>query len=106
MGLYSAIVTDERFYQHAQEGRSITIDPARKVIAVDGCEDTFSYKHSMLEETLLDAGGIVPLYERYGKGLFSALITPKSGGSVKPGAQQTFKMGVFQPEDKRAGLEW
>lgn len=43
-----------------------------------GTEKVFAYLISRLEETLLDAGGVVSLYKKYEKAIFRHLVTLKS----------------------------
>ncbi|KAK5175794.1 uncharacterized protein LTR77_000934 [Saxophila tyrrhenica] len=103
VGLFSAIVVADDFYTHAQEGRTITIDRAAKMITLEGCPKPFTYEHSAVEEALLDAGGIVPMYELHGRGLFDALTSPNVSRETRPHGLET---NPFEPESKGRGLEW
>jgi homoaconitate hydratase len=75
MGLFNAIVTDDEFYQHATEGSTITVDKDQKVITICGVNKSFHYQSSWIEDTLLNAGGILPLYHLHGTSLFRHLTS-------------------------------
>ena len=77
MGLYSAVVLDEEFYELATEGAVLTVDKDAKTLIFQENGKSFSFSHSVIEETLLNAGGVLPLYERYGKSLFREMVKPK-----------------------------
>jgi hypothetical protein len=78
MGLYNIRIVDDNFYTLAVEGASITIDKERKTLAIDGHDQVFSYEHAWIENVLLDSGGILPLYDLYGKSMFRAISTKAS----------------------------
>lgn len=99
MGLYNIVIKDPYFYECAVESASITIDKELKIIMIDGIGQKFPYSLSTLEETLLNAGGIATLYERFDRALFRRLVAlgaenkrsgkerkaPSSLGNVKAG---------------------
>jgi homoaconitate hydratase len=104
MGLYNAMILDDDFYAHAQEGVEITIDRKNKTIALGGLDKVFAYTHTQIEDTLLAAGGIVPLYALHGRDVFSEIISsPRSGGSSPLSIDD-----IDNPFTTKAksGLEW
>ncbi|ETS78452.1 hypothetical protein PFICI_10514 [Pestalotiopsis fici W106-1] len=82
MGLFNAIITDDDFYQHATEGSTITVDKDQKIITICGVDKTFRYESSWIEDTLLNAGGILPLYHLHGTSLFRHLTSSKTKNSA------------------------
>lgn len=89
MGLYSAVVLDEQFYLLAQEGATLKVDKTAKTLTFSESGKSFSFSHSVIEETLLEAGGVLPLYEQYGKGLFREMVKPT--GRRSPAPVQSFE---------------
>lgn len=75
MGFYSAVVLDDDFYQLAQEGTILSVDKVAKTLTFENGR-SFTFSHSAIENTLLEAGGVLPLYGRYGKSLFREMIKP------------------------------
>lgn len=100
MGLFNAILLADDFYEHAQEGGGITIDRNSRTIALDGIAETFSYTHTVVEETLLDAGGILPLYARYGRQLFREITSNKS----QKASESAVARGLFEESRTRETL--
>lgn len=77
MGLYNIVIHDPDFYALAQEGTSLTIDKSTKTLHFpDHPGLSFPYSHSRIEDTLLEAGGVLSLYDCYGNGLFREMIKP------------------------------
>ena len=87
MGLYNIRILDDNFYTLAVEGATITIDKERKTLAIDGYDRSFSYEHAWIENVLLDSGGILPLYDLYGKSMFRAISTKASTKEGKKNAK-------------------
>jgi homoaconitate hydratase len=83
MGLFNIKLDDDAFYAAAQEDSVITIDKDAKTIRIDGVDDVFSYQQSQTEETLLDSGGVLPLYGQFGRKVFRHITMPKVRGSRK-----------------------
>lgn len=104
MGLYNTVVLDEDFYTHAQEGVKITIDRRGKTIKLDGYDKLFSFTHTQIEDTLLEAGGIVPLYGLHGRHVFSEIILSPSVGKSSSSSFDSSE-NPFRVEEK-SGLEW
>lgn len=82
MGLYNIVMQDPSFYEFASEDARITIDKDRKLVMVDGAEQGFPYSISALEETLLDAGGVLSLYKKYDKAVFRNLVARRRSAKV------------------------
>ena len=104
MGLYNTVISDEDFYTHAQEGVKITIDRKNKTIKLDGYDKIFSFTHTQIEDTLLEAGGIVPFYGLHGRHVFSEIISAPSVGRSSSSLFATSE-NPFMIEEK-SGLEW
>lgn len=105
MGLFNIVLTNDAFYSHAQEGKAITIDKGRKIIAVEGCDLEFTYEHAPIEEELLSAGGILPLYKIHGKKVFSEIIMPRKSNK-KDLRSRTISMEAFNDEIRAEKLSW
>ena len=78
MGLYNIRIMDDTFYALAIEGATINIDKERKELRIDGHSQVFTYEHAWIENVLLDSGGILPLYDLYGKSMFRAITAKAS----------------------------
>ena len=104
MGLYNTVILDEDFYAYAQEGVNITIDRKNKTIALGGYDRLFPYTHTKIEDTLLEAGGIVPLYALYGRNVFSEITSSPASRKSSPlsidDGDNPFKTKA------KSGLEW
>lgn len=83
MGLFNIKLDDPAFYEAAREDAVITIDKDAKTICIDGVDEVFSYQQSQIEQTLLDSGGVLPLYGQFGRKVFRHITTPKVRGSRK-----------------------
>lgn len=105
MGLYNTVILDEDFYTHAQEGVNIMIDRRSKTIKLDGYDKLFSFTHTQIEDTLLEAGGIVPLYGLHGRHVFSEIISTPSVGRSSSSSLDNSSKNPFMLEQK-SGLEW
>lgn len=79
MGLFSVKLQDDEFYSHVYEDSIVTIDKDSKTIQIEGLDKVFYYEQSEIEEALLDAGGVMPLYTEFGNAVFRQLTTPKRG---------------------------
>ncbi|KAL4886814.1 hypothetical protein BJY04DRAFT_227157 [Aspergillus karnatakaensis] len=89
MGLFNIKLQDEEFYSNVHEDSVVTINKDRKTIKIEGYDKIFQYEQSEIEEALLDAGGVMPLYTEFGNAIFRQLTKPKkdkkgySNGSPK-----------------------
>ncbi|KAL2822121.1 hypothetical protein BJX63DRAFT_442295 [Aspergillus granulosus] len=88
MGLFNIKLQDQEFYDNVHEASVITINKDSKTIEIDGYGKVFSYEQSEIEERLLDAGGVMPLYTEFGNAVFRQLTKPKTlkskAGSKRP----------------------
>lgn len=87
MGLFNIKIQDPAFYAAAQEDCEITIDKPAKTISIAGVDQVFHYEQHGIEETLLEAGGVLPLYSKFGTKVFRHITAPK----VKSGRGDGFK---------------
>jgi homoaconitate hydratase len=83
MGLFNIKLQDPEFYKIAQEDSVITIDKDNKTICIEGYKNVFYYQQSDIEETLLDAGGVLPLYSQFGGKVFRHITMPRVKGGRK-----------------------
>ncbi|KAL1970127.1 hypothetical protein VTN77DRAFT_6532 [Rasamsonia byssochlamydoides] len=96
-GLLGIKVQDEEFYRLAQEDEEIEIDLAAQVIRCRG--KTFTFRLDPIERQLLECGGLMAVYQRFGKELFREL---------QDAAEEEEKKKIHLPvEDSgRKELEW
>ena len=81
LGLLGIIISDESFYEAAQDGVQVSIDFPTKVIKVG--EKRFGFQLSQMERELFEHGGITSAFRKFGKQLFERMTAPKNLGSVK-----------------------
>lgn len=96
MGLFNIKIQDEAFYAAAQEDCEITINKSDKTIAIQGVERVFHYEQHAIEDTLLEAGGVLPLYSKFGTKVFRHITAPK----VKNGRTDCIK------PQREEGIAW
>ncbi|CAG8532888.1 4523_t:CDS:2 [Ambispora leptoticha] len=72
MALLGITVTDEEFYNLAQEGAEVSIDVKNRKVKVNDKE--FEFYLSEMEEKLIAAGGVTEMYKNYGANLFRAAV--------------------------------
>ncbi len=121
LGLLGIVLTDEKFYDVATEGRTVEIDLARGVISVfegemsDVLVGEWEYTLSDMERELIAAGGLTSAFRRFGKGLFEVMCTPKPKGVTGKGAKgkvngEAGELAALQSEDtscgNTGGLQW
>jgi homoaconitate hydratase len=95
-GLLGICLTDDKFYELAQEGIDLMIDLESRIVRCGGLD--FPFTLDPIEEQLLSAGGLVQVYEKFGPSLFRTL---QSVSVAKSG-----KDGVVIPEERSNKLEW
>ena len=78
MGLFNVKLEDPALFGMVHEDSIVTINKDTKTLYIEGVTKTFEYHQSGIEETLLDAGGVLPLYNQIGRQVFRH-ITQKSG---------------------------
>lgn len=106
MGLFNIKLQDPDFYSNVHEDTVVVIDKDEKTITIEGYDKVFHYHHSPIEETLLDAGGVLPLYGKFGTDVFRQITgpAPKSGKKRKAGRTSD---GASEADiGKPGGLEW
>lgn len=79
LGLPIIVITDQKFYDLAEEGHEISIDLEGNRLQVGGEEFTFQF--SSMERKLMELGGITQAFHKYGKELFQTMVKP-SGAKV------------------------
>lgn len=70
MGLFNITLPDPDFYSLVNEDSVVIIDRQAKTVRVEGTNQIFHYQQSEMEKTLLEAGGVLPLYNRFGRSVF------------------------------------
>ena len=98
MGLFNIKFNDPHFYNNVHEDSVLTIDKDNKTITIEETGQTFQYEQSAIEQTLLDAGGVLPLYGEYGIDVFRC-ITSKQPKTRKVGRVE----GVT---NSSGGMDW
>lgn len=96
MGLFSVKLQDDEFYSQVHEDSIVTIDKDSKTIQIEGLDKVFYYEQSEIEEALLDAGGVMPLYTDFGNAVFRQLTKPKRG------KKETYTNGA----KKESSISW
>uniref|UniRef100_A0A0B7KI24 Isopropylmalate dehydrogenase-like domain-containing protein n=1 Tax=Bionectria ochroleuca TaxID=29856 RepID=A0A0B7KI24_BIOOC len=92
MGLFNIKLQDDEFYHIAQEDSVIVIDKESKTVQIEGYDKVFYYRQSDIEETLLQAGGVLPLYSKLGSKVFRSITMPR----VKAGKKRAQNGNVKQ----------
>ncbi|KAM0240069.1 hypothetical protein ACHAP5_008167 [Fusarium lateritium] len=106
MGLFNIKLQDPRFYEIAQEDSVITINKDDKTIQIEGYGELFPYQQSEVEETLIEAGGVLPLYSQLGRKVFRHITLPKvKVGRKRPHGSVTSSTG-FSDGDRNSGIDW
>ncbi|GAT21798.1 aconitase family protein [Aspergillus luchuensis] len=100
LGLLGITLTDEAFYDVAEDGNEISIDFKTKVIDVDGKQ--FRFQLSQMERELFQHGGIASAFQKFGNRLFEQMTRPKNLGSAKSLALH----GSGESAGPHAGLQW
>lgn len=75
LGLLGITISDESFYEIAQDGEDISIYFGSSRIYVR--EQRFGFQLSQMEKELFDHGGIASAFRRFGNRLFSTMTEPK-----------------------------
>lgn len=108
MGLYNIVLQDEAFYAGIQENSTVIVDKDQKTVQIQGVNKVFGYQHSDIEETLLEAGGILPLYSRYGRAVFRQMTAAKSQQPANSNRADVVDAPTFQRRTRqtKTGLDW
>lgn len=83
MGLFNIKLQSEEFYKHATEGSTIVIDKENMTVQIDEHETVFKYEQSPIEQTLLQAGGVLPLYNLWGREVFRQVTSAQPRVGIK-----------------------
>jgi len=81
MALLGITITDEEFYNLAQEDTEVTIDVKDRKVRCLGKE--FPFGLSQMEENLIAAGGVTEMYQKYGAKLFRTAVSNDTGCSTE-----------------------
>ncbi|KAJ5794493.1 Aconitase/3-isopropylmalate dehydratase large subunit alpha/beta/alpha subdomain 1/3 [Penicillium paradoxum] len=79
MGLFNITLPDPEFYTLANEGSIVIIDRRAQTVRIEGTDRVFRYQQSEIERTLLEAGGVLPLYNRFGRSVFRKIASANTG---------------------------
>ncbi|OLY85333.1 putative aconitate hydratase [Smittium mucronatum] len=73
MALLGITLKDDRFYELANEGATVSVSLEKRTIKIGS--ETFKFSLSLMEERLIKGGGVTEMYKKYGKKLFRAAIS-------------------------------
>jgi hypothetical protein len=79
MGLFNITLSDPEFYILVNEGSIVIIDRQARTVQIEGTDKVFHYQQSEIEKTLLEAGGVLPLYNRFGPSVFRKISSANTG---------------------------
>ncbi|KAL4901752.1 hypothetical protein BDW74DRAFT_169953 [Aspergillus multicolor] len=82
MGMFSITLPDAEFYAHVQEDSIVTIDRGKNTVQIEGFDGIFTYQQSEMEKTLLEAGGVLPLYSQFGRAVFREIAWANTSRST------------------------
>ncbi|KAJ6115222.1 Aconitase/3-isopropylmalate dehydratase large subunit alpha/beta/alpha subdomain 1/3 [Penicillium sp. IBT 16267x] len=99
MGLFNITLPDPEFYSLANEDSIVIIDREAKTVQVGGTDQIFNYQQSEMEKTLLEAGGVLPLYNRFGRSVFREISNTNAKRSMGSSGARAGKVS-------RGGLDW
>lgn len=106
MGLYSIKLNTQAFFDIVKEDSVLEINKDTKTIHIEGVTETFTYQKSDIEETLLDAGGVLPLYNQIGKQVFRHITRSKVPGGKKRKKNGCDNGMGFSMESDPPSLDW
>ncbi|KAL6922659.1 hypothetical protein FSST1_006685 [Fusarium sambucinum] len=106
MGLFNIKLQDPKFYELVQEDSVITINKNSKTIEIEGHSELFPYQQSEIEETLIESGGVLPLYSRLGRKVFRHITLPKVKRAKKKPNSGTSRGIGFSDSDGGSSMEW
>jgi 3-isopropylmalate dehydratase small subunit len=82
MGLFNITLPDPEFYTLANEGSIVIINPQARTVQIERTDQVFHYQQSEIEKTLLEAGGVLPLYNRFGRSVFRKIARINTGRTM------------------------
>lgn len=106
MGLFNIKLQDPEFYTLAEESSVITIDKTNKTIRLEGVDKVFHYQQHEIEETLLESGGVLPLYNQFRIKVFRHITVPKVKSGRKPGEVDPVNGMGLTDGPKPVSIEW
>jgi 3-isopropylmalate dehydratase small subunit len=77
VGLLGITITDERFFDLAEEGSEVAVDVDESFVWCAG--ERFGFRLSDMEKALIAAGGLTQAFRKFGKGLFGVMCKPLKG---------------------------
>lgn len=105
MGLFNARVSDDDFYEHANEGAMLSVDKRARTLRLAGVDRVWRYEHSAIEAELLEAGGVLSLYNLYGNSLFRELTQSRQLPNYHSKEVKASRSVEF-PRKPQAALAW
>lgn len=99
MGLFNITLPDAEFYALAEEGSIVNIDRISRTVHIEGTDKHFQYHQSEMEKTLLNAGGVLPLYNKFGRSVFRQIARASTERVPTGGRNNSTKIS-------NKGLEW
>jgi len=78
LDLFGINITDDRFYELAEEDGEVEIDVPGRRARVKG--ESFPFQLSSIQEEIYKQGGVVSMYKKYGKLLFTELTKAAAKG--------------------------
>ncbi|KAL4886498.1 hypothetical protein BJY04DRAFT_204754 [Aspergillus karnatakaensis] len=110
MGMFGITLPEPDFYALAQEGSVVVIDRQRMAVRIEGVDRIFPYSQSGMEKMLLDAGGVLPLYNRFGREVFRQIgggrADTNKGRRKGEGRRVGLGGGIAASSSGGGGLEW
>jgi homoaconitate hydratase len=98
-GLLGIKIRDEAFYERAAEGQKYEIDVDARAIHCGGAR--FPFRLDPIEKELLESGGLMKVYERFGRGLFEEL----QGLAVR-GEGERKRVEILDAEKEEGRMDW
>ncbi|GES65506.1 aconitase family protein [Aspergillus terreus] len=99
LGLLGITMTDEEFYEDAQNGAEISIDFNSSVVCVG--DKRFRFELSQMEQKLFQYGGIASAFQKFGKRLFERMTSQSAVGT------REISLGFSESgPGQKQGLEW
>lgn len=80
VGLLGITITDERFFDLAEQGSEVAVDVEESCVWCAG--ERFGFRLSDMEKALIAAGGLTQAFRKFGKGLFGVMCKPLKGFEV------------------------
>jgi homoaconitate hydratase len=98
-GLLGIKIRDKAFYERAAEGQKCEIDVDARAIHCGGAR--FPFRLDPIEKELLESGGLMKVYERFGRGLFGEL----QGLAVRGEGERKW-VEILDAEKEEGRMDW